>query len=79
MLMFRLLRDAELALGAGDHDRAATALDAVDPLVRITSEAQWHGLYGALRGELERRGGDLDAAGAANPGRSTSWRPAPTT
>ena len=64
-LMFRLLRDAELALGIGDHDHTAMALDAVDPLVRITSEAQWHGLYGALRGELERRGGDLDAAGAA--------------
>lgn len=61
-LIFRLLRDAELALGAGDEDLAAQRLDAAEPLVRVTREAQWHGLFGSLLGELRRRGGDLEGA-----------------
>ncbi len=61
-LIYALLRDAELALGEGDTDRAAAALDDAEPLVRVSSEAQWHGLFGALRAELHRREGDLDGA-----------------
>ncbi|MGH2862051.1 MAG: ATP-binding protein, partial [Solirubrobacteraceae bacterium] len=45
-LMFRLLRDAELALGAGDEELARQRLREAEPLVRVTGEAQWHGLYG---------------------------------
>jgi ATP/maltotriose-dependent transcriptional regulator MalT len=62
MLIFALLVDAELALGAGDDQAAAAALEAAAPLVRVSSEAQWHGGYGALLGELERRGGELEQA-----------------
>jgi len=61
-LIFRLLRDAELALGAGDEDLAAERLEAAEPLVRVTREAQWHGLFGSLLGELRRRGGELEGA-----------------
>jgi DNA-binding CsgD family transcriptional regulator len=61
-LIFRLLRDAELALGFGDEQLAAARLEAAEPLVHVTSEAQWHGLFGSLHGELLRRQGDLDGA-----------------
>jgi DNA-binding CsgD family transcriptional regulator len=61
-LMFRLLFDAELALGDGDHELATERLNTVEPLVRVTSEAQWHGQYGSVLGELRRREGDLTAA-----------------
>ncbi len=64
-LMFRLLRDAELALGAGDEDLARARLAEAEPLVRVTGEAQWHGLYGSLLGELSRRAGELEDAQAA--------------
>ena len=64
-LIFRLLRDAERALGEGDDALARERLDAVEPLVRVTGEAQWHGLFGSLLGELNRRGGDLEAAQSA--------------
>lgn len=67
-LIFRLLRDAELALGEGDEALASDRLAAAEPLVRVTGEAQWHGLYGSLRGELHRRGGELDAAQSAVAG-----------
>ena len=77
--IFALMRAAELALGEGDTDRAAAALDHAEPLVRISSEAQWHGLFGALRGELHRREGDLEAPAEMLRRRSTSSRPAPTT
>ena len=33
--------------------------------MRVTGEAQWHGLFGSLLGELHRRGGDLEAAQSA--------------
>jgi ATP/maltotriose-dependent transcriptional regulator MalT len=62
LLIFRLLCDAELALGAGDTDLAVARLEAAEPLVRVTGEAQWHGLYGSLHGELLRRSGDLEGA-----------------
>ncbi len=63
--IFRLLREAELALGEGDADHAAAALDDAEPLVCVSREPQWHGLFGALRGELSRRAGDLDGARGA--------------
>jgi DNA-binding CsgD family transcriptional regulator/tetratricopeptide (TPR) repeat protein len=64
-LIFRLLRDAELALGEGDERLAHERLAQAEPLVRVTGEAQWHGLYGSLLGELARRAGELEAAQAA--------------
>ena len=42
MLMFRLLSEATLALGEGDHGRAAESLESVAPLVKVTTEPQWH-------------------------------------
>ncbi|MCL2419650.1 MAG: AAA family ATPase, partial [Conexibacteraceae bacterium] len=64
-LIFRLLRDTELALGEGDEALARERLDAAAPLVRVSGEAQWHGRFGSLLGELHRRGGDLESAQAA--------------
>jgi DNA-binding CsgD family transcriptional regulator/tetratricopeptide (TPR) repeat protein len=61
-LIFRLVSDAELALGFGDDETARLRLEAAEPLVRVTGEAQWHGLFGSLQGELLRRGGDLEGA-----------------
>ncbi len=61
-LIFRLLRDAELALGEGDESLARERLQAAEPLVRVTGEAQWHGQFGSLMGELCRRGGELEDA-----------------
>jgi DNA-binding CsgD family transcriptional regulator/tetratricopeptide (TPR) repeat protein len=64
-LMFRLLRDAEFALGEGNEELTRERLREAEPLVRVTGEAQWHGLYGSLAGELARRGGELEEAQAA--------------
>lgn len=47
-LIFRLTREADLALGEGDEDRAERALDEVAPLIEASSEPQWIGLVGAL-------------------------------
>lgn len=65
VLILRLLRDAELALGEGDNDSAVEYLEAAQPLVHESSEPQWHGLLGALLAEQRRRYGDLDGARAA--------------
>jgi ATP/maltotriose-dependent transcriptional regulator MalT len=59
------LRRAELDLGHGDHDAAATRLARVRDLVAASSEPQWHGPFGSLLAELRRRQGDLDGARAA--------------
>ncbi|HEX7300244.1 MAG TPA: LuxR C-terminal-related transcriptional regulator, partial [Solirubrobacteraceae bacterium] len=59
------LRRAELALGRGDATRARTLLDEVEPFSAELDEPQFLGVLGALRAELERRAGDLDAARAA--------------
>ena len=63
--MFRHVREAELALGVGDDELAASCLEAIEPFVAASSEPQWHGAYGALLGELLRRRGDLPGARAA--------------
>ena len=65
MLIFRELCEAELALGEGEEALAERCLDAVQSLVRTTSEAQWHGAFGSLLAELRRRQGDLIRARAA--------------
>ncbi len=65
LLMFRLLREADLALGEGDDDRAAACLEELEPLVATSSEPQWIGTMGSLLGELRRRRGDLPGARAA--------------
>jgi DNA-binding CsgD family transcriptional regulator len=65
MLIFCLLRDADLALGEGDHELAAGRLEEAEPLVEQSSEPQWIGQLGALLGELRRREGDLEGARAA--------------
>lgn len=58
-------REAELALGTGDEARAQAALDAAEPLVQVSAEPQWIGMYGVLRGELCRRQRHLQDAQAA--------------
>jgi len=63
--MFRHIRDAELALGVGDEDLAARCLEAIEAIVAESSQPQWHGAFGALKGELRRRRGDLPGARAA--------------
>jgi len=64
-LIYRHLREAELALGTGDEEAAARCLDAIEPIVAASSQPQWHGAFGALLGELRRRRGDLTGARAA--------------
>ncbi|HUB75656.1 MAG TPA: response regulator transcription factor, partial [Solirubrobacteraceae bacterium] len=64
-LIFRRLREAELALGEGDEAAAARALAPLEPLIAASPEPQWIGLYGALLAELRRRGRDLDGARGA--------------
>ena len=59
------LRRIELALGRGDHETARTLLDQAADVAAESREPQWIGPLGALRAELERRGGDLDAARTA--------------
>ena len=59
------LRRIELALGRGDHEQARVLLDQARDVAAESREPQWIGPLGALRAELERRAGDLDAARAA--------------
>lgn len=59
------LRRTELALGRGEHETARALLDQAEDVAADTREPQWIGPLGALRAELERRAGDLDAAVAA--------------
>ncbi len=63
--IFRLLVEAEVALGEGRDDDAARRLEEAEPLVEASSEPQWIGWFGALAGELHRRRYDLPAARAA--------------
>jgi DNA-binding CsgD family transcriptional regulator/tetratricopeptide (TPR) repeat protein len=64
-LIFRLIREADLALGEGDDDLAARTLGQAEPLVARSSEPQWIGALGALLGELYRRRRELPGARAA--------------
>jgi ATP/maltotriose-dependent transcriptional regulator MalT len=59
------LRRAELALGRGDHAAAREQLDEAGALGAGMDEPQFTGVLGALRAELERREGDLEAARGA--------------
>jgi DNA-binding CsgD family transcriptional regulator len=61
-LIYRLLREAEMALGEGDLDRAAAHLEQAQPLVANSAEPQYIGSLGVLSGELHRRRYDLQAA-----------------
>ena len=56
---------AEIALADGEHDEARASLDRVADVVQGSREPQFLGWFGSLRGELERRCGDLAAARAA--------------
>jgi ATP/maltotriose-dependent transcriptional regulator MalT len=56
------LRRAELALGRGNEDQARTDLAEAARLGIAMDEPQFSGVLGALRAELERREGDLEAA-----------------
>ncbi len=59
------LKRAEIALADADHEQVRASLDRIADLVASSREPQFIGLAGSLRGELERRGGDLVAARAA--------------
>jgi ATP/maltotriose-dependent transcriptional regulator MalT len=56
------LRRAELALGRGDHESAREWIEEVASIGVTVDEPQFTGVLGALRAELSRREGDLDAA-----------------
>ena len=62
--IYRLMVEAEVALGQGDEDLAAGRLAAAEPLVTRSTEPQWIGWFGALEGELRRRRYDLGGARA---------------
>ena len=56
---------AAIALADADHDAARASLDRIAEVIQGSREPQFLGWYGSLRGELERRCGDLSAARAA--------------
>jgi DNA-binding NarL/FixJ family response regulator/tetratricopeptide (TPR) repeat protein len=60
--IFRLLVEAEVALGQGDEDLADDRLRQAEAIVASSTEPQWIGWYGALQGELRRRRYDLPGA-----------------
>jgi DNA-binding CsgD family transcriptional regulator len=64
-LIFRLLREADLALGEGDDETAERCMEQAEPLVALSSEPQWIGVFGSILGELRRRRRDLPGARAA--------------
>ncbi len=63
--IFRLLVEAEVALGEGRGDEAAQHLQEAEPYVEASTEPQWIGWFGALAGELHRQRYELPAARAA--------------
>jgi DNA-binding CsgD family transcriptional regulator/tetratricopeptide (TPR) repeat protein len=65
LLMFRLTREAELALGEGDAELAESRLAELEPLAAESSEPQWIGIVGSLVAEHRRRAGDLEGARGA--------------
>jgi len=62
---FRLLLEADVALGEGENELAARRLDEAEPFVEQSTEPQWIGWFGALRGEQLRRAYELLEARAA--------------
>jgi DNA-binding CsgD family transcriptional regulator/tetratricopeptide (TPR) repeat protein len=62
LLIFRLEREAEIALGVGDAELARRCLNEAAPLVARSSEPQWISGLGVMLGELHRRERDLPAA-----------------
>ena len=68
VLIFRQLREAELALAVGNEDTAEECLESVAQLIGVSAEPQWIGTYGALDGELRARRRDLDGARATVEG-----------
>ncbi|MBV9364104.1 MAG: AAA family ATPase [Solirubrobacterales bacterium] len=67
-LIFRLLREIELALGVGDDEIAAGRLEELEPLIARSAEPQWIGAFGTLKAECLRRRRDLAGARAAVAG-----------
>jgi DNA-binding CsgD family transcriptional regulator/tetratricopeptide (TPR) repeat protein len=64
-LIFRRVREVEIALGVGDDERAVRCLEEIEPPVARSSEPQWIGAFGTLMAESHRRRGDLTGARAA--------------
>jgi DNA-binding CsgD family transcriptional regulator/tetratricopeptide (TPR) repeat protein len=60
--IFALVLEAEIALADGELERAAQLLEAGEPLVAASTEAQWIGWFGALQAELFRRRYELECA-----------------
>ena len=56
---------AGIALADGEHDVARASLERAADVIQGSREPQFLGWFGSLRGELERRCGDLAAARAA--------------
>jgi DNA-binding CsgD family transcriptional regulator len=65
LLLFRQIHQAQLALGEGDEELAAQSLEQIEPLVALSSEPQYIGVFGTLLAELRRRQRDLERARAA--------------
>jgi ATP/maltotriose-dependent transcriptional regulator MalT len=63
--LFRLLLEAEVALGEGRDAEAASRLEEAEPLLAASTEPQWIGWFGTLQGELRRRRFDLLEARAS--------------
>jgi ATP/maltotriose-dependent transcriptional regulator MalT len=63
--IFRLLLEADVALGEGGDELARQRLDDATRFVQASTEPQWIGWFGALRGEELRRKRDLLEARAA--------------
>jgi DNA-binding NarL/FixJ family response regulator len=64
-VFFRLLLEADFALGEGTDELAARRLEEAQAFVEQSAEPQWIGWFGALRGEQLRRGYELLEARAA--------------
>jgi DNA-binding CsgD family transcriptional regulator/tetratricopeptide (TPR) repeat protein len=60
--IFALVLMAEIALADGELENAAGFLEAAEPLVAGSTEAQWIGWFGALQAELSRRRYELEGA-----------------